>query len=277
MRDLPGAPARAAFTLLETLVAASVGLVVVGGLVSASIAIQRSISATKHYVAAVNNGDRLIDSVAQDIRRAVRVGVLVGTANTPLKNNISFGITDTSTLAINIPDYYGSNVPYNGFSASYKRSRYARSTLNTEPLFNSYEAGSPLNGCIPWNDAVTTVGALQMPRFAPAAASSDEVQVRYFRRRRSAFDPTLCFFRAEYSIGATLPNSAPREIAERVADDVSLTSLVVTAANLPITDPAYGRSFTIQSSFKPKYGKPTAAIAPTIQQVSVLMRNPRRD
>src|SRR4051812_33374661 len=101
MRGCPDAHERAAFTLLEILVAASVGLMVLTGLVSASIAIQRSISATKHYVAAVNNGERLIDYVAQDLRRAVRVGTLVGTVSTPLKNSASFGVTETNVLTIN--------------------------------------------------------------------------------------------------------------------------------------------------------------------------------
>lgn len=268
---------RQAFTLLELLVSASVGFAVLAGLISAAIAIQRSISATNHYLASANNGNRLVDYVAQDLRRAVRVGTLVAGANTALKNNASFTVTETNTLTINIPDYYGSNTPNNASGSTFKRSRYARTDLNTQAAFNGNGAGSPLNGCVPWSEAVTLVGSIQSPRFAPVAAGSGEIQVRYYRGPRSGTDPTVCFFRAEHPSASNTPNSPAREIAERVIVGSSVTSLIITAPNLAVTDPNYGRSFEIKSNFTPKYGRSTIAAASTDQYVAVFLRNMRRD
>jgi hypothetical protein len=266
-----------AFTLLELAVAASVGLAVLAGLISAAIAIQRSISATSHYVNNVNNGNRLVDYVGQDLRRAVRVGSLVSGTNTSLKNNVSFTVTETNVLTANIPDYYGSNVPNNASGSAFKSSRYARTNLNTQAAFNSNGAGSPLNGCIAWNEAVTLVGATQAPRFAPAATGTGEIQVRYYRGPRSGTDPTVCFFRAEYPSASNTPNSAAREIAERVITGTSVTSLIVSAPNLAATDPLYGRSFNVESNFTPKYARVANSTAGTDQYVTILLRNMRRD
>lgn len=268
---------RGAFTLVELAIAASVGLAVLGGLVSAAIAIQRSISATSHYVNNAINGNRLIDYAGQDLRRAVRVGSLISGINTPLKNNVSFTVTETNILTVNIPDYYGSNTPNNASGSTFKSSRYARANLNTQAVFNSNGAGSALNGCIPWNEAVTLVAAIQSPRFAPAATGNGEIQVRYYRGPRSGTDATVCFFRAEYPAASNTPNSPPREIAERVITGTSVTSLIVSAPNLAVTDPLYGRSFNVESNFAPKYTRLTNSTAGTDQYVTIMLRNIRRD
>ena len=276
MREIPCSRQHAGFTLVELLVSSSVGLMMLAGLVSAAVAIQKSISATNHYVAAVNNGDRLIDYVSQDLRRAVRVGGMAGGIRTSLKNNASFGVTEENVLTISIPDYYASNIPNNAVGSGFKLSRYARITLNTETRFNTAAANSPLNGCVPWSEAVMKVGSLQTPRFAPAAGNN-EIEVRYYRGPRSAHDHTVCFFRAEYLAGSNVPNSVPREIAERVARSESITTLIVTAPNLATSDPGYGKTFMVQSNFTPKYGRLNGTTPGTGQCVKVLLRNARRD
>ncbi len=278
MRGLPSPMSHSqGFTLVELIVSASVGLAVLGGLLSASIAIQRSISATNHYIASANNGNRLIDYVSQDLRRAVRVGSLIAGINTPLKNNISLTVTEANTLTINIPDYYGSNTPNNASGSAFKSSRYARANLNTQAAFNGNGAGSALNGSIPWSEAVTLVGSIQLPRFAPVATGNGEIQIRYYRGPRSGTDATVCFFRAEYPSASNTPNSPARDIAERVVNGTSVTNLLVTAPNLTVTDPIYGRSFNVDSSFAPKYGRSTSYAGGTNQYVTVLLRNLRRD
>ena len=187
---------RSGVVLVELMVSSVVALAVIAGLLSAAAAIRRSIAATNQYAVGVANESRLMDYVAQDLRRAVGVGMLTGTTYTPLKNDGPYIITETNVLAINIPDYYGSNTPDNAASSAYKKSRYTRATLNTS-TFNS-NAVAKLNGVVPWTDAVTVVGGKQVTRFAPTVSGTGELQVRYYRGVRSVNDPTVCFFRSEY-------------------------------------------------------------------------------
>ena len=60
---------RSAFTLLETMVASAAGLLLVAALASAAFAVQKSIAATSQYVTGINNENRLVDYIAQDLRR----------------------------------------------------------------------------------------------------------------------------------------------------------------------------------------------------------------
>ena len=68
--------AHGAFTLVEIMVAAGSGLLLLAVVASASIAVQRSISATSRSATSMINENRLLDYVAQDLRRAVRVGTI---------------------------------------------------------------------------------------------------------------------------------------------------------------------------------------------------------
>ena len=65
--------------------------------------------------------NRLVDYVGLDLSRAVRVGQLVGAVNTPFKTQSTFLVTETNTLTINIPDYYGSNTPTKTAGSSLSR------------------------------------------------------------------------------------------------------------------------------------------------------------
>ena len=258
---------------METLVAAGAGLLLIGVVASASIAVQRSIVATSNCATGMNNENRLLDSVAQDLRRAVRVGTIASGSYATVRNIGSFSITNTSILAIDIPDYYGSNTPNNAAGSTFKTSRYARGSLNTATAFN-VSGVSSLNGTIPWNEAVTTVNSKPVPRFAPAGAGTGEIQVRYFRGTRSASDNTVCFFRGEYPPGSSTPNFPPREIAEKIVDGASTTALLVSGSSVGTTP---GMRYRIQSSFTSKYRARNNTTAGTEQYVEVTLRNPRRD
>lgn len=264
---------RSAFTLIEMLVASGAALLLIGALVSASFAVQKSIAATNQYVTGVNNENRLVDYVAQDLRRALRVGVITSGGYATAKNISSFSVTEASVLAINVPDYYGSNTPDNSRGSAFRSTRYPRSSLNALAAYNS-NGVALLNGCVPWVEATTTVNSAPATRFSPAASGTGEIQVRYFRGPRSASDATTCFFRAEYPAGSNTPNSPKRDIAERIVDSSSTTILVVSGFSV---GSATGMRYRIQSSFIPRLRRGNASTAGTEQFVDVTLRNPRRD
>lgn len=264
----------AGLTLLEMLISAGIGAVVMAILVSVTITIQRSIKATDHYIVSINNGSRLNDYIGRDLRRAVRVGRLTAGTHTPLKNNASFIVTESDVLTINIPDVHASN---DAKAAGFKVARYDRRSLNSGVKFNSYSAGSPLNGIVPWNEAITKVASKDVPRFAPSSAGNGEIQVRYSRGPRSSTDPTVCYFRAEYAAASSALLSGPHEIAQLVASNDTSTSLSITAPNLPATDGGYGRTFTLETSFIPRYSRGNTSRVGTTQQITVRLRNLRRD
>src|SRR5688500_18079677 len=111
-------------TIVEMMVASTATLVMMGALVSAVIGIGSSIRATNKYVAEICNEGRIMDYVAQDLRRAARVKVISGGTPIVLKDTGSntYAITGTNILAINIPDYYGSNIPDNSAGSAYEKS-----------------------------------------------------------------------------------------------------------------------------------------------------------
>jgi hypothetical protein len=260
-----------AFTLVETLISMTIGAFVIGGLLSGAVAVRKSIDGTDRYVTGVNNSTRLMDYVVQDLRRSVRVGTLVGGTNTPYKNDTTgFSVTASNILTINIPDYYGSNTPDNSFGSSFKSSRYSRRNLDNGATY-WVSANSILNGTIPWAEAATTIAATPAVRYAPAGTSNGEIQVRYYRKARSASDSSICYFRAEYPSSSNTPNIT-KEIAERISDNISTTTLTVF-----VTTPASGRSaYRVQSGFTPRYSAFPSASG-TREVVGITSRNQRRD
>lgn len=261
---------RGGFTLVETMFAMTVGVVILGVFTYAGLGITRSLSGTERYIVGVANENRLMDYVAADLRRAVRVSALTGGVSTVLKNTgaTTYSITTTTTLVLSIPDYYGANTPDNLKGSTFKTTRYPRTTLNTSLTYNG-NANPLLNGVVPWVDAQTVVANKNVTRFAPAASGTGELEVRYYRGVRSASDPTVCYFRAEYPSGSATAISTV-EIAERVSDNLSTTTLLISARN-------NGQVFQLQSSFTPTYRRTGATSAPTTGVLEVSARNPRRD
>ena len=262
-----------AFTLAEVLVAGAVGFMILGVLISTSTSLQQSMSASAHYAKASNDGSRLVDHIVQDLRRALRVGMLAGGIYTPVKNNAAVVVNNETILTINIPDYYASN---RTLDDAFRASRYPREALNLLSLFNGNGAAA-LNGAIYWNEAVTKVGSVETTRFSPANLGNGEIQVRYYRAARSASDPTLCYFRAEYKPEAVAPNFAPQEIAEPAARDGEPITVVVEAPSLPDADPRYGKVFRVKSTFAPRFRRSASSQPDAQQYLTVVLRNPRRD
>jgi len=261
---------RRGILLAEMMVSLTIGVVVLGVLTYASIGISRSLSATERYIVGVANENRLMDYVAADLRRALRVSVDSGGTTTVLKDTgaTSYTITDTTVLVIRVPDYYASNTRNNTVGSAYKTTRYARTALNTSSTYNG-NANTLLNGIVPWADAQTVVVGKKVTRFAPSSAGTGELEVRYYRGPRSATDSTPCFFRSEYVVGSTTPTSTV-EIAERISDGLSTTSLIILARN-------GGQVFQLQSSFTPTFRRQGASAASTTAIIEVCTRNLRRD
>lgn len=269
----------AAYTLMEMVVAVAVSVVVFGILITLIVGVQRSMVATDQFEQSTNNGNRVADYVGRDLREALAVGTLVNGTYTKLSSFANPVTVDENTvLAINIPDYYTSNVPDNTKGSTYKTTRYPRATLNTSSTYNGNTgAAVVLNGVVPWLQAVTTVtnavGATTTTAFN--STGTGQIQVRYFRGKRSATDATTCFFRQEYPSNSNTPNSAAVEIAEQVVNSVSTTSLI-------IIDPDYGTSgdngthFRLQSNFTSRF-RFIANVPSNNQFVDVYLRNPRRD
>ena len=261
---------RSGIVLVEMMLSMMVAIVVLGVLTYASIGMSRSLSATERYITGVANENRLMDYVAADLRRAVRVSIINGSTSTTLKNSGStnYSITDTTFLSISIPDYYGANTPDNAAGSTFKTSRYPRGTLNTSATYNG-NATLLLNGVVPWVDAVTTVSNKNVTRFAPSTAGTGELEVRYYRGVRSAGDATPCFFRSEYPPGSATASSTV-EIAERISDDLSTTTLLISARNS-------GQVFQLQSSFTPTFRRQNVSSGGTTGILEVSTRNLRRD
>lgn len=257
-------------TLVEMMFSLTISVIVLGVLTYSSVSISRSLSATQRFMVGVANENRLMDYVAADLRRALGVSIISGGTTTSLRDSgsSSYSITNTTILAINIPDYYASNTPNNAAGSSYKTTRYSRATLNTSSTYNS-NSNTILNGTVPWSEAQKIVNGKKVTRFAPTTTSTGEIQVRYYRGVRSNTDSTPCFFRSEYAVGSTTPISTV-EIAERISDALSTTTLLVSARN-------NGQVFRLQSSFTPTYRSRGATSAPTNGVLEVSVRNLRRD
>lgn len=255
-------------TLVEMLVSTVAALAVIGGLITASISISRSITATRHFTVNTGSQSRIIDYIAQDLRRAVRVGTLAGGVRAPFRTQQHFAIAGANILTIDVPDYYASNTPDNSRGSAYKTARYPRPALDSAAAYNA-SADPKLNGIVPWSEASVIFNHRQLTRFAPPAAGDGTIQVRYFQRTRGNGDLTMCLFRAEYPSGSDTPADV-REIAECISEETAGTTVELSAFS-------NGAGFHIQASFTPRFRAAGTAGESTSAWLDVTLRNPRRD
>ena len=101
----PFASPRAAFTLLEIMVALTMTAIVLVATLTGVIALQKSYASTEEYANGLSDQMRLLDSLAQDLRRAVAVP-----ANGTVAAQPAWVMdTDDQGLTINVPNYYHFN------------------------------------------------------------------------------------------------------------------------------------------------------------------------
>jgi hypothetical protein len=234
-----------AYTLVESMAALALTMAMLAGGVAGVVALQKGVAGSTHYAAGFNDGTRLVDSVARDLRSAIRISRLNSGTPTAFKSGF-FAITDTDQLSIFVPDYYSSNVPDNSSGSDYKTPRYSRSKLATGTT------------TFPYTDVVAVIGTVRAPTYP------GELEIRYLKKARSNQDPTVCYFRQEYDGGTTPVLRSETEVAEK-ADSLrlSITSLSTTR-------------FRVLTTFSPKWtGEPRRA--GTLQASVVKLLNPRRD
>ncbi len=95
----------AAFTLLELMVAATMTAIVLVATLTGVVALQKSYAATEEYANGLSDQARLLDCLAQDLRRAVAVPASGSTAAQP-----AWALdADGQGLTINVPNYYHFN------------------------------------------------------------------------------------------------------------------------------------------------------------------------
>ena len=94
----------AGFTLVETMVALSLGAAILGAFTYASVSMQRSFAAIEDYTKGMNDQMRISDYLAMDMRRAYSISLTGSCAAPPL------------TVTMTIPNFYVSadtpNDPY---------------------------------------------------------------------------------------------------------------------------------------------------------------------
>ena len=225
----------------------AVTMVVLAGAMTGLIALQKSLADSTQYAAKFNDGTRLVDSVSQDLRNAIRVSRRTSGTPTPFTTGF-FEITATDQLAIVVPDYYESNAPDNASGSPYKTPRYSRSNLDPASGATSF----------PYTDVVAVIGTIRVPNY------SGELEIRYLKRARSIQDTTICYFRQEYDGGATPVLRSEAEIAEK-ADSTRLTITALARS-----------SFRVVTSFSPRrLGE--ARRGGTLQASVVKLPNTRRD
>jgi len=90
MRMRLGRPDRRAFTLVEMMVGAAIGSIILSALMLGTVALLRTFKAVEHYSDGVIDQARILDYIARDVRRAASVAVL----------------TNPTRLTLTVPDQY---------------------------------------------------------------------------------------------------------------------------------------------------------------------------
>lgn len=233
---------RSGFTIVELLIASMVTSVVLGGAATGIVALQRSFGNSKHYAEGLNDGCRLADYICRDLRNAIKVSRRDVGVVTSFKTG-TVEISETTALIILEPNYFVSNVPGNATRSDYKLARFSRSRL---------PAGE---ATFPYLQVVTLQGVARLPNYP------GEVEVRYSKKRRLPFVPTLSVYRETYE-GGVLQSS------EEIAEEAN-TKTVAVAAIQP-------RTFQVITSFRSKWSD-EGSMAGTRQFATVKLLNPRRD
>jgi hypothetical protein len=238
-------PKSAGFTVVELLCASALSLVVLAGASAGVVALQKSFKGSQQYATGMNDGTRIIDYISRDLRNAVKISRVQTGVATAFKTG-SLDVTGLDQLSISVPDYYASNTPMNTAGSPYKSPRFSRATLPTGSTY------------FPYTQVVNVVGTTRVPKYPGL------VEVRYVKKVRSPQDPTMCYFRREYTGGAAMVLSSDAEVAE----NVSTQTLTVSAL-----DP---KRFRIITNFRPKWSG-EARRAGTQQIATVKVLNMRMD
>lgn len=196
--------ARAAFTLTETLIAVTIGTLILLALTIGSTLLMKSYFAVQQYAKGQNDEMRISDYLSLDLRRALSVQITGSTAAPPL------------TVTLVIPNFYQSaNTPYPPHIAPVVGWPYKRHHHNHHQnvILNQVVDYGPTNGSAPTltvqyvfdNGAntlsrvvngVTTTIATEVKDFNVAISDVDETA-----QTQITFQPRFTFFGAANTAG----------------------------------------------------------------------------
>ncbi len=282
----------AAFSLPETLVAVAVASLLFGVVYLSHLTLQRSYAGSHEFAQNVAAGDRLLDYLSMDLRRALRVNQGPVASASPLRGaGNRFVITETSPLCITVPDYYASNAVGN---TRYQEVKYP-SGSGVQPFASVTQIIHPVTGTLlDPNDSKNWLYGFKVAFQPPGSLGvppTDEIEVRYQRMTRAQHDPagsagdgTVCIFRAEYKSGTRISALENEEVASGIDAPMTAASAPDTAAlnNLSVTSQdAAGTSFLVQFAFTSRLAARStgqqASVVGTGASTVVTLRNPRRD
>ena len=144
---------KAGFTLVEALVGAAVGSIVLAGLALGAVSLSRSSKAVEYFSDATINQSRILDYLTRDVRRALTVAVTAS----------------PTTLTLTMPNQYAGAAPLRTFN------------LPTVSLTSANYGGTPgtvsyfLSGgnFVRQDNGVTSIIALNVSDFEPVFDNSD--------------------------------------------------------------------------------------------------------
>lgn len=99
------------FTLSEMIVSIAASVVVIGGLLTGSITLQKALLENERRVARYADQRRLIDYVARDLRRALTISVADAAGTRPVAGEVLTLDSDGTSLVLTLPGYYRSEDP----------------------------------------------------------------------------------------------------------------------------------------------------------------------
>jgi hypothetical protein len=232
---------QAGLTLLETITAAAITIVILGSVAAATAALQRSFLGNRAYMKGSADSSRVVDYLCRDLRNAT--GVSRVNAGVPTKITVEqFDITETDQLYLLVPDYYKSNIVDNSSGSPYKTSVWSREYLGPDRTY------------YPYDQIVDVVGVTRVPKYLGS------LEIRYMKKRRAA-DQAMCVYRMEFEKG-TLRRTD--EIAER-AEAMNIHILAVDQ-----------RRFQVSSNFSSRWTGEAARKA-SAQFCTVALENYRTD
>jgi hypothetical protein len=112
-------PNCAAITLAEILICMGMMSIILGCLLSSSLALQKTLQNSERYAGYYSDQHRLMDFIGRDLRRAVALSATDANGTEQAVPGPAIGVEGRGTLTVTLPGYYQSDVPNEpGFDAA---------------------------------------------------------------------------------------------------------------------------------------------------------------
>ena len=243
-----------AFTAAELLVAMATSSIVLAGLFVATTSLTKTLTAIERYSRSQAAQNRLIDSVAIDLRRAVGVSITTAPGSnpsSPANTTVKFAYNPANPRLNTKTIQDGSYDPVtNLVGGKSTASTYLNLTL---PGF--YQSNSPASKL--YREPMTLITSGNAVRYGTKAGVAADITVQYRKEYVTEFG-SECYVRREAGVD--------RVIVEKAE-----------AMDLDITAQA-NNSFVVDAWFVPtfKYSR-SASTARVTSSDRVMLRNPRKD